>query len=79
MTPCIFYKEFISSTKNIVFLYFIIQEKRKEDFIMSHRIEYLTIDGGTVIEYTDEKGYARLENDAQMGYIVITSISRYER
>lgn len=46
---------------------------------MSHRIEYLTIDGGTVIEYTDDKGYARLEEDAKEGYITITNISRYER
>jgi hypothetical protein len=44
---------------------------------MSHRIEYLTIDGGTVIEFTDDKGYARLANEADMGYIVITNYSRY--
>ena len=44
---------------------------------MSHRIEYLTIDGGTVIEFTDDKGYARLTNEADMGYIVITNYSRY--
>lgn len=46
---------------------------------MSHRIEYTTIDGGTVIEYTDELGYARLVNDAELGYIVITKTNRYER
>ncbi len=44
---------------------------------MSHRIEYLTIDGGKVIEYTDDKGYARLANEANMGYIVIENHSRY--
>ncbi len=44
---------------------------------MSHRVEYLTIGGGTVIEYTDDKGYARLANEANMGYIVIKNYSRY--
>ena len=34
---------------------------------MSHRVEYLTIGGGTVIEYTDAKGYARLANEAHIG------------
>ncbi len=45
---------------------------------MSHRIEYLTIGGGTIIEFTDDKGLARLEEQAKLGLISIQNQSRYE-
>ncbi len=45
---------------------------------MSHRIEYVTIDGGTIIEFTDDNGYARLNTEAEAGTIVIQNYSRYE-
>lgn len=44
---------------------------------MSHRIEYLTIDGGTIIEYTDDQGYARLVDEEATGFIKIQNHSRY--
>lgn len=45
---------------------------------MSHRIEYLTIDGGTIIEFTDEKGFKHLLDDAKQGIITILNSNRYD-
>ena len=45
---------------------------------MSHRIEYLTIDGGTIIEYTDEIGYKQLLAEANNGIITILNSNRYD-
>jgi hypothetical protein len=45
---------------------------------MSHRIEYLTIDGGTIIEYTDEVGFEHLLDDAKLGIITILNSNRYD-
>lgn len=49
-----------------------------DEKIMSHRIEYLTIGGGTVIEFTDDQGLARLKEAAQLGFIHIQNQSRYD-
>jgi hypothetical protein len=45
---------------------------------MSHRIEYLTIDGGTIIEYTDENGFKQLLDDEKLGIIRILNSNRYD-
>jgi hypothetical protein len=45
---------------------------------MSHRIEYLTIDGGTIIEFTDDKGLQKLQAEEKLGFISILNKSRYD-
>lgn len=45
---------------------------------MSHRIEYLTNDGGTIIEYTDETRFNTLVAEANTGLIEIVNSSRYD-
>lgn len=44
---------------------------------MSHRIEYQTIGGGTIIEFTDENGLKNLEKEAEEGIITILNRNRY--